>query len=220
MKFRLVYEGELRSTQRDPERNQPDPRAAHKQDIRRVFHRQLKQLWQSNQFLREHKLPSGQPNPGRPIADDAAYYGRSELELSMLEVIADKHRNFGYRFVPLVRKDWSLLCSLNVLFLRRDFPGSVIQAGDIDNRLKTLIDALRLPVHKQELAGNEVPLDDEDPFFVLMEDDNLVSHFSVEADTLLEPPKDGTLDKHKVHLVVEVDVRPHHATTFNLSFST
>jgi hypothetical protein len=34
---------------------------------------------------------------------------------------------------------------LNILFLRADIPGKVVQSGDIDNRLKTLFDALRMP---------------------------------------------------------------------------
>lgn len=82
----------------------------------------------------------------------------------MAEVVADLYRQNGYRFVPLVREDWSLMCSISILFLRRDFPGSVIQAGDIDNRIKTIIDALRIPKHAQELVGNETPLEGEDPF--------------------------------------------------------
>ena len=44
MKFRLTYAGELRATQRDPVGDQPNPLAAHKHEIRREFHRQLKQL--------------------------------------------------------------------------------------------------------------------------------------------------------------------------------
>jgi hypothetical protein len=56
MRFRLTYEGELRPTQRDPEANQKEPLAAHKQNIRRAFHLQLKQLWATNKFLKNHKI--------------------------------------------------------------------------------------------------------------------------------------------------------------------
>ena len=66
----------------------------------------------------------------------------------------------------------SLLCSLNILFLRRDIPGSALSAGDIDNRIKTVIDALRRPRHANELAYHATPAADEDPFFRLLEDDS------------------------------------------------
>ena len=121
--------------------------------------------------------------------------------------------------MPLVREDWSLLCSVSILFLRRDPPGSVIHAGDIDNRLKTVIDALRRPRNAMELVGHENPGEGEDPFFVLMEDDKQVSHLEVETDTLLDPPSDDDADKRRARLVITVELRPYYATMFNLSFS-
>jgi len=39
MRFRLTYEGALKSTQRDPETGQRDPLAPHKHNIRNNFHR-------------------------------------------------------------------------------------------------------------------------------------------------------------------------------------
>jgi hypothetical protein len=48
--------------------------------------------------------------------------------------------------------------------MRRDIPGSALKSGDIDNRVKTIIDALRKPKGAQELMGNENPLPTEDPF--------------------------------------------------------
>ena len=113
----------------------------------------------------------------------------------------------------------SLLCSLNILFLRRDIPGSVLSAGDIDNPIKTVIDALRRPRHANELVGNETPAADEDPFFCLLEDDSQVSHLEVETDTLLDSPTDDRLDHSRARLVVTVELRPYYPTLFNLSFS-
>ena len=107
---------------------------------------------------------------------------------------------------------------MHVLFLRHDIPGSAIQAGDIDNRIKTLIDALRLPQNKNELVeADEHPGEGEDPFFCLLEDDNQVSSFAVETDTLLDPP-DGPNEGRSVKLIVTVELRPYFATPFNLSF--
>ena len=52
----------------------------------------------------------------------------------------------GNRFVPLVSKAGGFTCSLDILFLRRDDPeGPIESGGDIDNRLKVLLDGLRMP---------------------------------------------------------------------------
>jgi len=49
----------------------------------------------------------------------------------------------GKKFLPLVRQSLSLVCKLDILFLRKEEPGGIItQSGDIDNRLKTLFDGI------------------------------------------------------------------------------
>ena len=111
MRFRLTYEGELRPTQRDPTAQQTDPLATHKHRIRKAFHVQLKQLWATNKFLRNHKLSRDAVRPSRPVADERSYWGSEETVGPMAEVIADQYRELGYRFVPLVREQISLLCS-------------------------------------------------------------------------------------------------------------
>ena len=219
MRFRLTYEGELRPTQRDPEANQREPLAAHKHNIRRAFHLQLKQLWATNKFLKNHKLSRNSIRHLRPVADEASYWGTEETTGPMAEVIADHYKEFGYRFIPLVREEISLLCSVKILFLRRDIPGSAISAGDIDNRLKTVIDALRKPRSITELVEHESPGIDEDPFFCLLEDDSQVSHLEVETDTLLDPPTNEENDHRRAKLVITVEIHPYYVTLFNLSFS-
>ena len=101
----------------------------------------------------------------------------------------------------------------------RDIPGIALSAGDIDNRIKTVIDALRRPRNASELAGS-VPQTGEDPFFVLMEDDKQVSHFAVETDTLLDPLTGiNEADMRQTKLVITVELRPYFVTNFNLSFA-
>ena len=188
MKFRLTYEGPLWPTQRDALAQERDKMAPHKQAIRRVFHAQLRQLWQSNKFLRECEMP---PNfMLRSPYGSASYYG-SGSKVPLREIVANRFPMFGYRFAPLVVEEFSLLCSLDILFLRRDMPGSALHAGDIDNRVKTLIDTLRPPRSQNELVGDDTaPKEGEDPFFCLLEEDKQVSHFSVETDLLLTPGAD------------------------------
>ncbi|MER8964510.1 hypothetical protein NKI25_02100 [Mesorhizobium sp. M0808] len=221
MRFRLTYEGELKAGQKDPDDNQWDRMAEHKQAIRKVFHRQLKHLWETNRFLREHEVFPTDYSTGRSAPNDAARRSRSANErLSLLQAVAGQYHENGYRFVPLVRDTMSLLCSLDILFLRRDIPGSVLTAGDLDNRIKTLIDALRKPKGANELRGNETPAAGEDPFFCLLEDDKSVSQFAVESDALLDPPTgDKEADRRQVRIVITVEIRPYHVTMFNLSFA-
>src|SRR6185369_6372863 len=53
MKFRPTYDGEVRPTGGTPVGNQKNPLAEHKHHIRRQFHGQLKQFWNTDLFLRE-----------------------------------------------------------------------------------------------------------------------------------------------------------------------
>src|ERR1700687_822862 len=94
-------------------------------------------------------------------------------------------------------------CSLDILFLRRDGPGSLVRSGgDIDNRLKVLFDALRMPQTPDEVCGDTLG-PDEDPFFCLLEDDKLISKAQVDTNWLLTPP--GAGEKiHDVHLIIGV----------------
>ena len=103
--------------------------------------------------------------------------------------------------------------------MRRDAPGSAIQAGDVDNRIKTLIDALRKPENANELRGNEPPQDDEIPFYCLLEDDRLISSFSVETDRLLDELTNDDADKRLANVIITVELRPYFPTFFNLAFS-
>jgi hypothetical protein len=139
--------------------------------------------------------------------------------LPLAEYIASNFARDGYRFAPLVCEDFSLLCSLDILFLRRDFPIGVVSAGDLDNRVKTLIDTLRMPKGANELKGYETPAPDENPFFCLLEDDDLVTSLTVESGMLLDPPTDGDGGDGRVKLVISVELKPEDITMFNLGFA-
>jgi hypothetical protein len=222
MRFRLTYDGELRASQRDALPQQYNRLAQHKQAIRKVFHRQLKRLWTTNKFLRGRREDASKKSADhRPVSDGGAYWtGEDHERVPLWEAVARKYEESGYRFVPLVTPHISLLCSLRILFLRRDIPGSVISAGDLDNRIKTLIDTLRRPQGANELRGNETPAEGENPFFCLLADDKLVSHLEVDTDTLLEPlTGDEEADLRQVRVVITVELKPYDVTLFNLSFA-
>ena len=225
VRFRLTYEGELRATQGEPRNGQRVPLAKHKQCLRKVFHGQLKRLWETSKFLKEARVTKDElhirpsqitgalgvgytgvmPRQGKPLAEYIA---------------EDTPRLFDYRFVPLVREEFSLLCNLDILFLRRDHPLGVLNlAGDLDNRIKTLIDGLRIPKSGNELAGNEKPAEGEDPFFCLLEDDDLVTGLTVQADMLLDPPIIDDGGDARVKLIISVELKPDDVTMFNLGFA-
>lgn len=66
----------------------------------------------------------------------------------------------------------------------------MLSRNDLDNRIKTLVDGLRIPDQPTAIAGKSPrPMPDEDPFFVLMYDDAAVLEFQANAQRLLIPPE-------------------------------
>jgi hypothetical protein len=95
-----------------------------------------------------------------------------------------------------------LLAELDVLLLRPENPGSILQHADIDNRLKTLFDALRHPDKAQELPAGWVQHAGERPLHCLLDDDRLISRINVDTDRLLDPQ-----GPDEVALTIRVRVR-------------
>ena len=118
-----------------------------------------------------------------------------------------------------MNKQYDLICSLDILFLRRENPGSLLmQGGDIDNRVKTLFDALRIPESGLELPADAKPEAGQDPFFCLLENDTLVTDLKVTTDRLLRPLRSGPDDhKNNVILVVHVNVKAAKITGQNMA---
>jgi hypothetical protein len=134
----------------------------------------------------DHNRPGGEPTTG-------------------IEIMSRKFSRCGYQFLPLVGGEFGTACSLDILFLRRDNPGNLIESGgDIDNRIKTLFDALRIPEYDNEVDGP--PLSDEWPFFCLMETDQLITEVKITTDRLLAPQADDE-HIHDVHLVLHVKTK-------------
>jgi hypothetical protein len=95
-----------------------------------------------------------------------------------------------------------MIAKLQVFFLRPEAPGNLItQGGDIDNRLKTLFDALRMPRVVAELPTNDTPREGEDPFFCLLEDDALITEIDVKTDMLL----DAAAKKSSAELLIRIE---------------
>ena len=204
VEFRLLYQGILTA----------NGDVADKFAIRRQFHPQLRNLCSENPLLRSQLIAWGsveaQQTLGEAYSSEAAF-------LFGVKRLADTHLN-GFRFLPLSRKEWHLRCSLEVLFLRREKPGKVFMRGDIDNRFKTLFDALQMPIQGQDI-GREVPGPDEDPFFVLLQEDDLIADVSLTTDRLLDVPAAHRHSRDYSVLVIDVKLQPTQRSGWSHVFS-
>ena len=140
------------------------------------------------------------------------------VPVSTMRQTADNERDLcepiecgGRTFFPLVRESLALKCGLRILFLRKEPPGRIYQGGDIDNRLKTLFDALSIPKPEQIVPDKSI----DDPIYCLLQDDALISQIDVDTRQLLSRPNGS---KHDVHLVIEVDIRVTNPRSYNQAF--
>ncbi len=197
MEFRLTYAGPLRGIG-----NKPRPEHIH--DLRRVFHHQLKHLWATEPFLKTayHSHP---------------FTGRVTPERRLHDYLASQFPRFGFNFLPLVTKDLRLLCGLDILLLRPEPPGALIQSGDLDNRINTIFDALSMPSQKEQV-NHAQPQPGEDPFYCLLADDRLISRVSVETD-MMHQAVSVPMDKFDVRIVIKATLKPFDMGWDNLNFS-
>lgn len=192
LQFRLTYDGHIMGSGNGGSHS-------HKHDIRRVFHSQLKRHW----GIYPHLDKTAQDNL---LTGNGSRY---------IDNLADNYARFGFRFVPLIHTYGDLvgtlpIVSLDILFLRSGKPGGVLKSADIDGRLKTIFDALRMPDLKQEV-GEQTPAPDEDPFYVLLADDRFIGNVSITTDTLLQPSSTSGRaafnDNHDARLVIQVKIQ-------------
>jgi hypothetical protein len=214
VEFRLIYKGPLPPEQWDEHQGRPVGRAKDKHGLRKHFHPQLRELWQNDPALKHQAeswflittTPHNQvsfPGPGvRQIIPVMPHYPGAK---KFIDHIADNHvRCNGNRFIPLISKAGGFSCALDILFLRRDAPGNLIaNGGDIDNRIKVLLDGLRMPIDEKELGACVIDKDTEEPFYCLLEDDRLVSKLSVTTDRLITP-RESNESENDVMLVIHV----------------
>jgi hypothetical protein len=197
MKFTVTYDGLLPS----------NGNSVDKWRIRKQLHPQLMELWQSHPVLRAlegysvnyylskylEQRPDVRPESFgiQPSVDKLHYCAPIDVK--------------GIHCCPLVRQSLDLACSLDILFLRKAEPGAVIlESGDIDNRLKTLFDGLRMPspddVNGSERKEGEVP----QPLYCVLQQDAMINDVSVRTDRLLTAPGSHP---NVVRLIIEVAVK-------------
>jgi len=117
-------------------------------------------------------------------------------------------------YLPLVSTNIKLICELDILMLRPEPIGNLISGGDIDNRLKTLLDGLRMPNNIDELPKIRTNTDINDPFYALLQDDKLISKLNVEVGQLLIEDK----EKNYVKIVIKAKIIPTVGIFANMGF--
>lgn len=198
MDFVLRYRGPLASNGSVKE----------KHDIRRTIHSQLQELCKQEPLLAQANLDT------LPLG---VLKGREVEVPRPLEVMYFVVALGGFHFVPIIHRPHELACSLDILFLRRERPGAIVQhGGDLDNRLKTLFDALRMPHDAAELRGISANATDE-RLYCLLEDDALITRVAVSTQQLLEPLAPGEHGS-TVELLIHVTVQSTHPMWANVGF--
>jgi hypothetical protein len=166
----------------------PNDRADGKQKIREYIRPQLENLWKTV------------PLDG---AQDLLEYPARQSGVSVIKEIQD------IKFAPLVTSAIALRCELDIIFLWKDEQGNIINSGDIDNRLKTLFDALSCPNLNQVINPDD--LKKHTPYHVLLEDDKLITSVKVHTNhLLLHEPKDDD-----VSILIKVTTKQHKALCCN-----
>ena len=111
-------------------RTNPKKRAQHIADIRMQFHPQLKKLVEHSPWnnLKKYMMPNPTKSP------------------------VSTKRVGGIDFNPIITPNLKLIAELDIQLLHPEIVG--VARADIDNRVKTLLDALRSPQNDHEIGEN------------------------------------------------------------------
>jgi len=193
IEFTLTYEGPLPTSKTSAVKA--------KQAIRRKFHTQIATYWKIGPLSATHN----EIKHGITFWD---CFKKSHLAVKS-----------GFTFIPVAPQALKLACGLDIVFLRpkgtQEGDPLITHGGDIDNRLKVLFDALRMPHKSDEIPRGDKPQADEQPYFYcLLEDDAQITKISVRTDWLLKPNSDPSA----VQLVIGVSLRATAMTDLNFVF--
>ena len=211
VKFTLTFDGALPSTGNSSRKTQK------KWEMRKDFHPQLAELWRVHPALK--RLEHGQPyNPscgGAFMLEEHHQHESTraprQLQDGEIDLCAPITKG-GKLFKPLVRSSFALVCSLDINFLRNGPMGRVYQGGDLDGRIKTLLDALSVPAHEEQVIDDPTV---DSPMLCLLEDDSLVTGINVVTERLLSRPNSG---ENEVRLTINIDVRVTDSRFYNALF--
>jgi hypothetical protein len=210
MKFTLTYDGPLSS-------NNGNHKFQKKWKIREHIQPQLADLWRTHPCLKNlvRYVPKEQTYGWAESHHSNVPVTRAPGEFKIPEIDLGAPIDVGgIGFLPLIRDSYALVCSLNIIFMRKEQPGKVYQGGDLDNRIKSLIDGLKVPKDDIDNVRN-IRDKPAQPVFCLLEDDGLITKLSVETSRLLTAPEQDT---NYVRLIIEVSVAVTQPRMYNQIF--
>lgn len=114
----------------------------------------------------------------------------------------------GIDFIPVISPSLNLLAELDVQLMHPELLGT--PRADIDNRMKTLLDALRRPQNEHEVPDNA---ERGGKMHVLLDDDHLVTKMTVNTSHWL-----GATDPDDLLVIITVNIRASKGTLDNLDF--
>lgn len=203
LEFRLLFKGQLL-----PSGNR-NTRPAEKQDIRQKFHPQLRRQWRLNNNLQQLAARRAIPfPPGIDTQESILEYG--------IKTIASDFQMFGFNFAPMVMEKDDVRCAIDILLLRPEESRFICTQGDVDGQIKTLFDALSIP---RSASGLNPPAQGEDPLYVLLESDRIISEVHVTAEQLLLLPDEHEVKANDAFAIIHVKLSQRHPGTFENYFA-
>ena len=177
----------------------PKRRTHHLHDIRSVLSPQLKRLTEIS--------------PYTEIRDKLTARGTGVREVG------------GVKFFPIITPELDLLAEIDVQIMHPEILDT--PHADIDNRMKTLLDALKRPQNANEVAEatqKEVHGKKDNTIYTLLDDDHLVTRLTINTSHLLAEPSGGLLRTkkksdaldHRLLLIISVNIRASRGTIDNL----
>jgi hypothetical protein len=189
------FEMEISLSYRGPLPGGGDHVKAYKTRIRQELHYQLAGLCERNEHFRQasdEPLPEAKMRgnrvelidpPAQPVQGMGTVWGHDFFRVPLS----------GVDFIPLLTRKNYRVAELALLLWRRSEPGNILQPdGDIDNRLKTLFDALRMPHSVDEIDSGS--LFKEGRCYCLLEDDSLITKLTVSTHKTYRPPPSELTD--------------------------
>jgi hypothetical protein len=167
----------------------PKKRSQHLHDIRMAIHPQLKRLTEISPYdtIKEKLL--------------ARHRGVREVA--------------GAKFFPIITPELELLAELDVQILHPELLET--PHADIDNRMKTLLDALKRPQSVHEVPEN---MSRKEMIYTLLDDDHLVTKMTINTSHLLYRENAGRSkknDDYELMVIISVNIRASKGTMDNLS---
>lgn len=212
MRFTLIYDGDLPAGS--------SRRSQYASKIRNALHDQMRDLWDSHVVMRQiartcrvraeetHVIKAGVDRPSLPNYD----WEIPPVPEGFIDLCAPVEIEQCGVYLPIVRSSLNLACAIDIEFLRHEEPLTLLRhGGDLDNRLKCFFDGLRMPDPQQDGPKGEPPT--ASPLCVLLEDDRLITDFSVKTGRLLGA---GEKRPYAVRIQATVTVKVLRVTDHNM----